>query len=665
MNDGRPVPKVIDFGIAKALNQQLTEKTLFTRYGQMVGTPAYMSPEQAEMSELDVDTRSDVYSLGVLLYELLTGVTPFEADRLRSAGYKEMQRIIMEEQPPRPSKRLSTMGQALSGISRHRGAQPEKLQQLLRGELDWIVMKALEKERNARYESPGGLAADISRFIHNEPVEAGRPSRWYRLRKCYQRHRAAVMAVAGVAVALVIATAISTTFAFQASSARDQLATAHQALLDRIKDQALAFAMGGNRKAALAESKHARQLGASDSWCQLIDGVSSIFSGNAEEAIEVLELAKRKNPNSVAMRGALATAYLWVGREKECSIENTAMRSIPFSSDDAEAHLFLAYSKALVAAPDDLTEHLNRYFQLRGNSLAGRIVRASVLVVADRTNDPDYLTQAERDLIVAAELSDTNIATLTIRMRLHHVGYRIYSLLGDQTQTEYHRRLAEETIKEIQNSNDFRSHKEAASFLHLHLHDVHLARAYWKNALRLCDSGYCIGYTRFSLKTDGPEATLSVLSETDSEDFGRAIIGLDRPTQREASLQMLEAISQDLETHASLRNVAIALLLASGDEDAARAGREILGDREVIWATVDNVEFPGDRLEQIRPLGLLLLGLHMTALDQRENALRSFTVGKSEMRTALTIWPALCDIFATLMENNPNWPLPSDTSRGS
>jgi serine/threonine protein kinase len=151
LHDDKPVPKVIDFGVAKALGQELTDKTLFTGFAQMLGTPAYMSPEQAQMSGLDVDTRSDVYALGVLLYELLTGATPFARERLRAAGYDEMRRIIREEEPPRPSARVSTLGPAARTVSANRRSEPHKLSALFRGELDWVVLKALEKDRNRRY----------------------------------------------------------------------------------------------------------------------------------------------------------------------------------------------------------------------------------------------------------------------------------------------------------------------------------------------------------------------------------------------------------------------------------------------------------------------------------------------------------------------------------
>ena len=211
VHDGKPLPKIIDFGIAKATTgQALTDKTLFTAFEQFIGTPAYMSPEQAEMSTLDIDTRSDIYALGVLLYELLTGRTPFDAKELVAAGLNEMRRLIREQEPMRPSTRISTLGvEEQTAIAKRRNAELPKLLVLIRGDLDWIVMKTLEKDRARRYETANGLADDVLRHLNNEPVVARPPSALYRFQKLVRRNKLAFAAGATIAAALVLAVVVS------------------------------------------------------------------------------------------------------------------------------------------------------------------------------------------------------------------------------------------------------------------------------------------------------------------------------------------------------------------------------------------------------------------------------------------------------------------------
>jgi serine/threonine protein kinase len=219
LHDGEPVVKVIDFGIAKATNQELTEKTFFTEFRQFIGTPEYMSPEQAAMSGLDVDTRTDIYSMGVLLYELLSGTTPFDPSRMRSAGYEEIQRIIREDEPPRPSTRvtkgsaktqqagtsLKPGSQSAEQIAKHRRTDPQTLRRQLSGDLDWIVMKAMEKDRTRRYQTAGALAEDIRRSLCNEPIMARPPSTAYRLRKFARRKRGVLAGISAAVAAMFLA----------------------------------------------------------------------------------------------------------------------------------------------------------------------------------------------------------------------------------------------------------------------------------------------------------------------------------------------------------------------------------------------------------------------------------------------------------------------------
>ena len=230
----------------------MTDKTLFTGFAQMIGSPLYMSPEQAELSGRDVDTRTDVYALGVLLYELLTGTTPFDKARLKEASYDELRRIIREEEPAKPSTRISTLGQAATVVSANRQSEPKRLSQLFRGELDWIVIKALEKDRNRRYDTASSFAADVQHYLHDEPVQACPPSAGYRLRKFARKYRMPVMVAAAFALLLVAGAVVCAWQAVRATEAEQQ----------------------ATRKRQEAEAAHERAHTAEADWHRLYYGAT-------------------------------------------------------------------------------------------------------------------------------------------------------------------------------------------------------------------------------------------------------------------------------------------------------------------------------------------------------------------------------------------------------
>jgi serine/threonine protein kinase/tetratricopeptide (TPR) repeat protein len=309
LEDGRPIPKVIDFGVAKALSQPLVERTLVTELGAIVGTPEYMSPEQAGSGPLDIDTRSDVYALGVLLYELLTGATPVGRERLRRAGYAEMLRLIREEEPQRPSTRITQASDALTTIAAQRQTDPARLVRQVRGELDWIVMKALEKDRGRRYATANGLARDVERHLQGDSVEACPPSAAYRLRKLAYKHRGLLTAVAAFGLLLAAAAAVSTYEAFRAVRAegrseaeRDRARAAEERARQEaevaraVKDFLL--------KDLLIQAEPRKNLRARDiTVAELLDrsaaGVPGAFSGRPEV--------------EAAVRYTIGSAYLGLG----------------------------------------------------------------------------------------------------------------------------------------------------------------------------------------------------------------------------------------------------------------------------------------------------------------------------------------------------------------
>jgi serine/threonine protein kinase len=398
VHDVRPVVKIIDFGISKAIGHQLTEKTLYTGMAHMVGTPMYMSPEQAGLSSLDVDTRSDVYSLGVLLYELLTGTTPFESETLKKASYDEMRRIIREDEPPKPSTRLSTFqNAALSTIAERRGLEPGEIVPELRRDLDWLVMKALDKDRNRRYESASALATDVHRYLSDEPVEACPPSASYRLQKYVRRNRRILLPLIAIAIVLAAASAVSTWLAVEANLARqladERLENEKKARQEATTEAAIARAVNdflqddvlrqvddvpqftdefvGEAKLTVKEAldRAAAKIGERFRDQPLVEAAIQVVIGQAYRSLSedksgvphlerAFELRRKylgpNHPDTLASMSTLADAYSWAGQHQKAialfqrMLENRTAMLGPDHTDTLEcmAGLAMAYKRA-------------------------------------------------------------------------------------------------------------------------------------------------------------------------------------------------------------------------------------------------------------------------------------------------------------------------------
>jgi WD40 repeat protein/tRNA A-37 threonylcarbamoyl transferase component Bud32 len=359
VHDGDPVPKVIDFGVAKALGQKLTEKTLFTGFAQMMGTPAYMSPEQAEMSGLDVDTRSDIYSLGVLLYELLTGATPFDSETLAKAALDEVRRMIRETDPPKPSTRLRTLGDKLSAVARHRRVEPAALSRLMRGDLDWIVMKCLEKDRTRRYETANGLARDIHRFLHNEPVSAAAPSTLYRALKFTRRHQAALVIAGTLATLLAGGVVVSTWEAVRARHAETREKGQ--------RDYAITQEQIARRQTALAE---AEKLAAQQNLyaADMFRAQRAIQEGNFGLAQEAL-LAHLPRSDGVDLRG-----FEWHWFSRNC--EGDKLFYLTGHSNTVKSVALSPNGKWIAAATSD---HIAKIWDFAGRKLLATVQRVDAV----------------------------------------------------------------------------------------------------------------------------------------------------------------------------------------------------------------------------------------------------------------------------------------------
>ncbi len=390
VRDERPLPKVIDFGVAKATARRLTEKTVFTEFGQLIGTPEYMSPEQAEMTGLDIDTRSDVYSLGALLYELLAGLPPFDPHELRRAGFVEIQRRIREDEPPRPSTRVSRLGGTSSALAARRRLEPATLAGSLAGDLDWIVMKALDKDRTRRYGSASALAEDVGRHLRHEPVVAGPPGTAYRAHKFVRRHRVGVTAAALVALTLVAGT-VGTTLGLIRARRAERLAQTEAETARRVSDFVVRLFEVSDPSEARGRQITAREI--------LERGAARIEDELAGQPVVQSRLLHTLGKVYRGL-GLLRDAEPWL--ERAVVVRNQSLGDAHL--DTADSLQELAAVETTLGAYKDAERHLQRALAIRREA-----VGLEHAAVAETLSRLAYLYTEQRQFEKAATAFDTLI----------------------------------------------------------------------------------------------------------------------------------------------------------------------------------------------------------------------------------------------------------------
>lgn len=592
-HDEKPVPMIIDFGVAKAISHRLTAKTLFTEHGQIVGTLEYMSPEQAQFNQLDVDTRSDIYSLGVLLYELLTGQTPFDGKRLRSSAFEEILRILREEEPPRPSRRISTLGEDASSVSSRRATDPKKLGSVLRGDLDWIIVKSLEKDRNRRYDSAVSLARDVSSYLAGESVSATPPTLRYRASKYFKRHRAAILAaglvIGSLSAGLIVAIRQQVIVTRTAGELQESL----NANLVSLKQIAVELAFNGSSDELDAAIDRARSAGASKLWAKRVRAMSALFSGRYTEAEKGLLECSKLGDDSVAIHALLSELNLYRGQVDQCFSELVEAAKRRGVGDDDDDELFFALAAVYGQAEQSMTS-ADRIFSKRNSPIALTVSAKAKAWLAMQKLDLARAESALQDIRAARLFFNKSDFVETSYVHILWAVLRIATIVGDKE-------LVDECVKEAELIADSPLGRSLSSFGTMFLaclfqsaeKDVK-AEEFFAAAIALDDNNWALAqYAKFLAENGRPNEAIDMLDKYSSDETlvwkSKAIVLGEIPERRDESIRASLSMARR-DAIIGFKVEAIMNIATLGDaETASKVSNEIASKPNVISQPWDDL----------------------------------------------------------------------------
>lgn len=676
LHKGGPCVKVIDFGIAKPLVQPLTDKICFTHFGQFIGTPRYMSPEQASMGSDDIDTRTDIFSLGVILFELLTDSTPTCPQRLSESHYDEMRRLIVDEVYPRPSDFFRLESSDANQTATRRSSDVHSLRSTLLGDLDLIVMQSIDKDRDRRYPTAERFANDIGRFLNDETIEARPPSTIYELQKFVRRNRAKVTAICCLAIALLISMAVITWALFRVKSeatiaknalsqvelANSTLETTKKHLCERFLHDALASAMSPNRELVESQLEAAKEAGATQSQCDMVCGILARTEGNAKLALSLLERSVKLDPDNHAAKCELFCISFDQGAFKEYN--RLKMEIIPSQPKTAEDFVFKGrvyrimgwLEKSLASIEAGQRIHPNPIFE---------VFRAEVICeIGFRDRDLTKLDAARRQLVRAHSFhgsSHDGIRTAlldTIRKTI-----LVARSLGKEDEYKHLVSLGDEYQHSLRESQVARRHFTRVKYLTEISEDVDATRDAWKCVIKHSDGDlFTTFYAAFLLEHDGYEKAAAEFSRLSSRSHASlaweaTLLALDSKKRRERAASIWEQIGNESPND---RHLAIHTACLLDDQEAfKRIAREWTYPE---WMPFQIGYLTGERTEseliKVGPTS----GSYLAALRALNRGERSRAIELLQSIDELGLSPDANQLWArgilAEMERRPNWPPP-------